>query len=241
MSLGFRDQKEASRRKWRLFRLLFSVAVFLMLGVFSYKAGTLLANREVVNLSGKVDSQAATIAALRDENAMLARQTEAAGQSEAEWRKRYEAEVPTGKALALFTMLKAQIEKGADPERIEFLVGLAANQQSCDSETRSKRFLVRTPLYDGATDAATFADRTIVVVAQGESATDAEGNPEAWFDVAKPVVLSFIEPGGASTEATGPLPLHHSVVRGDNEYRFSATADPRQGFISVTMERCAFP
>jgi hypothetical protein len=224
-----------------MIRLLFSMAVLVGLGVLAYQTGTLLAKREVIRLAGEVDTQAATIAALRDENAMLAQQAETAGQTEAEWRKRYETEVPTGKALEMYTAAKAQIEKGADPERIEFLIGVAANKQSCDSETRTKRFLVRTPLYEGASDAATFADRTIVVVAQGESAADASGNPEAWYDVAKPVVLNFVEPGGGGTEATGLLPLHHSVVRGDKEYRFSATADPRQGFISVTMERCAFP
>lgn len=241
MSLGFRDQKEASRRKWRLFRLLFTTAVLLALGVFAYQTGKVLAKREVISLRLEVDRQAAEIVALGDENAELRRQTEAAGLAEADWRKRYETEVPTGKSRELFALIQDQLGKGADPGRIEFLVGTAANKQSCDAVPVTKRFLVRTPLYDGANDASTFADRTIVVVALGESATDAEGNPEAWFDPAKPVVLRFVEPGGGGTEATGLLPLHHSVVRGDSEYRFAITAAERRGFVSVTAERCAFP
>jgi hypothetical protein len=241
MSLGFRDQKEASRRKWRLFRLLFTTAVLLALGVFAYQTGIVLAKREVISLRLVVDRQAAEIVALGDENAELRRQTEAAGLAEADWRKRYETEVPTGKSRELFALVQDQLGKGADPGRIEFLVGTAANKQSCDAVPVTKRFLVRTPLYDGANDASTFADRSIVVVALGESATDAEGNPEAWFDPAKPVVLRFIEPGGGGTEATGLLPLHHSVVRGDSEYRFAITAAERRGFVSVTAERCAFP
>jgi hypothetical protein len=241
MSLGFRDQKEASRRKWRLFRLLFTTAVLLALGVFAYQTGMVLAKREVISLRLVVDRQAAEIVALGDENAELRRQTEAAGLAEADWRKRYETEVPTGKSRELFALVQDQLGKGADPGRIEFLVGTAANKQSCDAVPVTKRFLVRTPLYDGANDASTFADRSIVVVALGESATDAEGNPEAWFDPAKPVVLRFIEPGGGGTEATGLLPLHHSVVRGDSEYRFAITAAERRGFVSVTAERCAFP
>lgn len=241
MSLGFRDQKEAKRRRWRLIRLLFSLVVFVALGVVAYRTGTVLANREVVRLRLEVDKQFADIAALTGENVELLQLTEAARQAEADWRKRYETEVPTGKSRELLTLMQEQIKNGADPARIEFLISTAAKEQSCDATPVTKRFLVRTPLYEGANDAATFADKTIVVVALGESATDATGNPEAWFDPAKQVVLRFIEPGGGSTEAIGLLPLHHSVVRGNKEYRFSAVATVRQGFVSVTAERCSFP
>jgi hypothetical protein len=218
MSLGFRDQKEARRRRWRFFRLLFFTAVLVGLGIVAYQTGTLLANREVSRLRLEVEKQSTDIAALRDENVQLRQQAEAASQAEAEWRERYEVEVPTGRTLELLALIKEQINKGADPERIEFLVG-----------------------YEGANDAVAFADNTVIVTAQGESATDVNGNPEAWFDVAKPVLLRFAEPGGGGTEATGLLPLHHSVVRGDKEFRFSAVAAERQGFLSVTVERCAFP
>ena len=241
MSLGFRDQKEARRRRWRFLRLLFSTAVLIGLGVVAYQTGTLLANREVSSLRLEVENQTADITALRDENANLRQKAETALQAEAEWRGRYEAEVPTGKTLELLAMINEQMNKGADTERIEFLVGAAGKERSCDGEPRTKRFLVRTPIYEGANDAVAFANNTVIVTAQGESATDANGNREAWFDVAKPVLLRFVEPGGGGTEATGLLPLHHSVVRGDKEYRFSAVAAERQGFLSVTVERCAFP
>jgi len=241
MSLGFRDQKEAKRRRWRFIRLLFSTAVLVGLGVVAYQTGTLLANREVSVLRLEVERQSTDIAALSDENAILLQQAEAARQAEAEWRDRYEADVPTGKSLELLALIKEQMNKGADPGRIEFLVGAAAKKRSCDGESRTKRFLVRTPIYEGANDAVAFADNTVIVTAQGESATDANGNREAWFDVAKPVKLRFAEPGGGGTEAAGLLPLHHSVVRGDKEYRFSAVAAERQGFLSVTAERCDFP
>ncbi|MEN8196228.1 MAG: transposase, partial [Pseudomonadota bacterium] len=72
-----------------MIRLLFSMAVLVGLGIFAYKTGTVLAKREVVRLAGEVESQAATIAALRDENAKLAQQAKTAGQTEAEWRERY--------------------------------------------------------------------------------------------------------------------------------------------------------
>jgi hypothetical protein len=217
------------------------MAVLVGLGVLAYKTGTVLANREVVRLAGEVESQAATIAALRDENAKLALQAETAGQTEAEWRKRYETEVPTGKSRELFDLVQEQMSKGADPARVEFLIGAAANERSCDGQTKTKRFYVRTPIYEGANDAVTMADNTVIVFAQGESATDADGNPEGWFDAAKPVLVRFIQPGGGGTEVSGLLPLHHSVVRGDREYRFSIAAAERRGFVIVTADSCAFP
>jgi len=241
MSMGFRDQKEARRRRWRLIRLLFSTALLVGLGVAAYRTGTVLAKREVTVLQAEVGRLSADLAAIRDENARLQQQTDAAMLAESQWKERYETEVPTGKARELFALVKEQIAKGADPARVEFLIAAAARERSCDTDAVTKRFLVRTPISVGASDAVTMAGGAIIVTAQGESATDAEGNPEAWFDTAKPLTARFAEPGGAATEASGLLPLHHSVVRGDREYRFSIVAAERQGFAYVTGDSCAFP
>lgn len=241
MSLGFRDQKEASRRRWRLFRLLFITAVLVGLGVVAYRTGTVLAEREVSGLRVEVDRLTTGIAALGGEKVELQQQVEAARLAETQWRERYDAEVPTGKSRELFALVEDQIAKGADPARIEFLVKTAANERSCDDQPRTKRFYVRTPIYEGANDAVTMADNAVIVFAQGESVIDVEGNPEAWFDAAKPVQVRFVQPGGGGTEVSGLLPLYHSVVRGDREYRFSITAAERRGFVFVTADSCAFP
>ncbi len=241
MSYGFSEQKEARRRMWRVIRWLFATVLFLFLGVTSYWTGSKLAVSEVSRLQQEVDELARVVADLDDRNTQLQAQAAEAGESEARWRARYEAEVPTGNNKELLALIERQIEKGADPDRVAFLVNTAADERSCDGNTQTKRFLVRTPLYTGANDAVTFARNTITVTAQGESASNAEGKPEAWFDPAKTVTLRFFEPGGASSKASGALPLHHSVVRGDGEYRFSIVAGEKRGFIGVTIERCAFP
>ncbi len=224
-----------------MIRWLFSMVFFLFLGVTSYWTGSRLAVREVSRLQQEVDELSRGVAELGDRNAQLRTQAAEAGENAAQWQARYKAEVPTGKSRELFALLKSQIDKGADPDRVAFLVRTAADERSCDSETQTRRFLVRTPLFVGANDAVTFARNSITVTAQGASASNAEGKSEAWFDPAKPVVLKFVNPGGASSEATGALPLHHSVVRGDGEYRFSIVAGEKRGFVSVTVERCAFP
>lgn len=217
------------------------MAFLVGLGVMAYQSGSLLAERETFRLRNQVDQLTETVASLRTENEQLLKQAEAAAQSATQWKERYEAEVPTGAEKEIFALIREQVDSGADPERIKFLVSTAARQQSCDGQAVTKRFLMRTPLYEGASDAVTFADGAIVVTGIGESATDAEGNREAWFDAGKPVTVRFVQPGGEATEATGVLPLHHSIVRGDSEYRFNIVAGERRGFITATAERCAFP
>jgi hypothetical protein len=224
-----------------MIRFVITLAVLVALGVSAYRTGTFLAERETVRLQAEVELLTAEVAALTDGKAQAEQQMEAARQAESEWRERYETEVPTGKERELLDLIREQTASGADPARIAFLITTAAKERSCDAEAVTKRFLPRTPISVGASDAVTFAEGAIVVTGEGESASNAEGQPEAWFDAGKPVTLRFIKAGGGASEATGLLPLQHSVVRGDSEYIFNIVAGERQGFVSATAVRCAFP
>jgi len=241
MSFGFAEQKAARRRRWRVVRWALTIALLLVLGISSYWTGSKLAVSEVTRLERKVEELEKNVAELSDRNTALQSETSAAKDSEAKWRARYDAEVPKGKSKELLALIEGQMAKGADPDRVAFLVGTAANERKCDSDLQTKRFLLRTPLYTGANDSVSFANNAIIVTGEGALATNQEGKPEAWFDPAQPVKLYFVEPGGRRTETAGVLPLHHSVVRGDSEFRFTILASDSHGFISVTAERCAFP
>lgn len=241
MSLGFRDQRQAKRRRWRVIRFLITAAVLIGLGIFAYRTGTFLAQRETVRLQADLARLDAEVTRLSGEKAKAEEDMATARQAEAEWRQRYETEVPTGKERELLDSIREQTAAGADPARIAFLITTASKERDCDAEGVTKRFLPRTAISVGASDAVTFAEGAIVVTGEGEPASDAEGKPEAWFDAGKPVTLRFIQAGGAASEATGMLPLHHSVVRGDSEYQFNIVAGERQGFVTVTAVRCAFP
>ncbi len=243
MSLGLHHQRtlERRRRRWRLVKWLLAVAAIAALGAVSYQAGSEFAKREVSRLRQEVDELSTEAASLRDENLKLQVQAEAAQRRSAEWQRRFETEVPKGRSGELLALVETQIEKGADPRRIAFMIEAAAKKQSCDGKPATRRFLVRTPIYAGANDSVSFAKNTVTVTGEGESATDASGRPEAWFDPAKPVNLQFVEPGGSRSEVAGLLPLYHSVVRGNSEYRFTIVAAEQRGFVNVTAERCAFP
>ena len=73
-----------------------------------------------------------------------------------------------------------------------------------------------------------------------ESARDADGNPHAWYDPNVPVTISFVTIGGDTEKVEGYLPLHHAVLVGKDEFRFTITEGTRS-FASVTAQRCDYP
>jgi len=148
--------------------------------------------------------------------------------------------VPTGRVATLLNNLREKLDAGVDQDRLAFLIASAANPRTCDEQPVTKRFLVRTPLYQGANDSVSFADGAIVVTAEGVAATDAQGRVEAWFDPAKPVTLHLTRIGGDTVDKTGMLPLHVSLVAGQSEYRFAAVEGP-QGFVQISGDRCDYP
>ena len=121
------------------------------------------------------------------------------------------------------------------------MIAAAGQTLKCTGEPAVRRFLVRTPIYRGANDAVTFAENAITVTASGVSAKDINGKPEAWFDPAEPVTLRITSIGGTTREASGPLPLHHTILWHDAEYRFSVVAADQRGFVLASAERCALP
>src|SRR5690606_18002201 len=178
---------------------------------------------------------------LQQQSAGLATDLAEARETVAAWQARYEREVPTGFVKEMMQLVQQKLEAGADEERLAFLVSAADQPRNCDGEPDTKRFIVTTELQSGgANDAVSFGDRSITVTAVGAAARDANGNLEAWYDPQKPVTMTFTQLGGTTIQAEGPLPLHHSVVAGDSEYRFTALPGAR-GFLTVTADRCDYP
>jgi len=241
MSLGFGDRSRRRRRFWgRLARFLFLIAVILVFGVFMYQVGVDRAQTDLTGLRQK-------IAELGQANAEWTRERETMTKTLATLRQRakmlqerYDREVPTGPSKPLVALVNQRLAAGVEPDRLAFVIGAAENLQQCDGPAQTKRFIVATPLYNGPNGAVGFADNTITVTASGMSARDDQGNPEAWYDTAEPVTVTFTQIGGEASEITGKLPLHHSIVLGDADYRFSLLEGAR-GFVKVVGERCSYP
>lgn len=153
--------------------------------------------------------------------------------------EKYKQEVPQGQFKQLTDLVRKQLDSGIKPERLAFVIESARPPKNC-SEPSLKRFVVKTPVYNGPHGTVAFGNGVVTVTGEGAAATNASGLPEAWYDSGKPVKIVFIEIGGKQTVKEGLLPIQHSLVVGSKEYRFTVAAGERS-FISVTSDSCDYP
>lgn len=242
MSLGLHESRWRRRRtlRWRVIKALLVLALLLAAGLFAYETGSMLAQMPVRDLEQQVARLNQDIEALRQANAQLDATAKAAKESEAAWQQRYEADAPMGESKELFNLLRDRMAAGVEARRLAFVIGATSNGRTCGDGAATKRFMVKTPLYQGANDQVSFGRETITITAEGANAVNAAGKAEGWFDPAKPVTVRFTEIGGKTSVKTGTLPLHHAMVAGGQEYRFTVVKGPT-GFVKVSGKRCKFP
>lgn len=152
---------------------------------------------------------------------------------------KYQQEVPQGEFKNLTDLVRKQLNAGIKPERLAFVIDAARPPKNC-TDPAVKRFVVKTPVYNGPHGTVSFGNGVVTVTGEGEAATNSNGMPEAWYDPGKPVKIVFIEIGGKRTVKEGLLPVQHSLVIGNKEYRFTVAAGERS-FISVTSDNCDYP
>lgn len=242
MAIGLREGRRRQRRKQRLTLIKFAAALtaLVMLGFFAYETGTAFANREVKNLSEELDQVKDQRNVIDAENQNLKTQLRDTQAKVAEWTQRYQQDVPTGEARDLFRELQKRLEAGVPATRLGFVIREAQVVDQCENEPSTKRFILRTKGARGRNNWVGYANTGIVVTGVGEAAVGANGAPQAWFDPAKPVTISFTKVGGKTTDVEGLLPLSHGVVLGDTEYRFNVVTGPR-GFVVVSGDKCKYP
>lgn len=241
MGFSRHSRRKAERRKrfWAgVVKLSILLGAMGAVAYNAYKFGVELKRDEIAGLETRLER-------ISDEKRSLeaeaARMTEALGAARAEaadYRDRYRAVVPSPQMRELVDMVRAKLDDGLSAQRLALYIRAARAPRDC-SPTETKRFLVRTPIYDGANTWVRFQD-LVTVTASGESAVAADGRPHAWFDPEQPVTVSFqVLGGGEAEQITGRLPLHHSVVVKDREFRFSI-APGKRGFLEVAGDACAF-
>lgn len=240
MGLGFSEQGRRRQRRLARLRAAFYLIVAGAIAIVAFQLGTMQAEQEIASRDQEIavlrDSEAALKQALGEVREMLA-SAEATGRA---LEDRYKRDVPSGPVKKLAALIRDRLEHGIDPERLADVISKTRNKQACDGEALTRRFLVRTPLSENANDSISFAGNTITVTGRGTAARDTEGNPEAWFDPAQPVEVNFVRVGGESSDISGKLPLHHAMVVGDYEFRFSVVEGAR-GFVNVVGTRCRYP
>jgi|TARA_B100001971_G_C18164891_1_gene523586 hypothetical protein len=152
---------------------------------------------------------------------------------------RYNDEVPTGDLKDLAMLTKQQLDDGIGKDRLEFVIRSARPPRNCTSP-ETKRFVTRTPFYRGPDSFVAFVGGSMTISGEGDAAVSGDGQPEAWYDPGKPVKITFTRIGGKTVVKEGLLPIHHSIVAGDKEHRFTI-AKGKRSFINVTSDSCDYP
>ncbi len=243
MSLGLHDTHERRRRRARrsFARWLFALGAIVAVGMIAYEIGSSLAEREVEELGQRLAELSDRVEEVEQQNTGLQADLILKDRRLKDSVLRYEREVPSGSLAALMGRIREKLEAGVDEDRLGFLIDSAGNPRSCDNKPVTKRFMVRTPISRSENDSVSFANNRITITALGESALNAEGKVEAWFDPAQPITLRLAQIGGRTTVEKGKLPLHASVIVKDKEYKYSVVAGQQRGFVEITGDRCDYP
>lgn len=244
LQAGFGGAYENRRRRQNRGRILRFIAFAIIVSLFfywGYEMGQDHAVSENSRLEESLRRQTEEAQLLRKEAESAVAARAAAESRAAEIQRQYLTEVPQGPAKEIAVLVNQRLEEGVSADRIAFVVGAVQDETRCQEELSSRRFIVQTPFTNGANSAITFADNTITVSAIGEPARNANGDPEAWFAKDQPVTITFTLIGGREMQATGMLPLQHSVVVDDTDHRFAITPESSRGFVRVTEQLCAYP
>lgn len=241
MTIGLYDPERRYRRRlWAgIVRVGFYIATLILVGLFAYQIGVERVEVREDRVQDRIALLEAANSRLEQEGIRLQAQARAAQIQYNELFQRFEREVPLGIKRELAELVTSLLDQGVAPERLAFVIGNAAQPRNC-VEPETKRFIMPTPAYRGANTSVGFADNRITVTGTGANAVAENGGVQGWFDPAQTVTLTFSVIGGNSSAVSGLLPLHHSLVLGDREYRFSVVEGERS-FVNVTADNCEFP
>ncbi len=196
----FGETRRRQRRAagWGLVRFLCALGAVLAVGVYGYLVGASANQARTAQLEADLARAQQDNLDLHDRMAAAAEQSADAAAAVESMRQRLAAAIPSSEAADLLGRLRAQLSAGADPARLAVLIDAAHDEDTCQSEPVTKRFMPRTPVSAGPLSWVRFDDR-VVVTGEGEPARSETGLAEAWYDPARPVRLQFRTLDGASS------------------------------------------
>ena len=226
------------RSAQRLANALGLLAVILIAILIGFWLGKQYGAEQLITLKDEVHALTEERESLQDNVMELSATAQTANKRYEQLQEEVESILPAGPMQDLVTLVREQLKKGTDPERLAFVVRSARPPTGC-VDPDSKRFVVSTPAYSGPKSTAVIADGAIEVYGTGSSARNEKGQPEAWYDPAKRVAISFKYNNKTETKK-GILPLRYSIVVNDREYRFTIEPGARS-FAKATYDSCSYP
>jgi hypothetical protein len=234
---------DPDRRRRRTLGTLLRAAIFLLVlaaaSAFAYQIGIERMKGRQTSLEERIAAAELARSTAEETARRMAEEARSAERRSDELAARLAADVPAPEVLELAGVVAERLAAGVPADRIAFFIRSASLARDC-SEASTRRFVVATPIYRGGNTSVGFAGGTVTVSGTGESARTAEGAPQAWFDPARPVTLTFTTIEGEVHDVTGTLPITHAFVLGAEEHRFVIAAGERS-FAEVTADRCPFP
>ncbi|MBC7951229.1 MAG: hypothetical protein H7Z12_05310 [Rhodospirillaceae bacterium] len=231
-----RRRSRRGQQSWHIWLKLLKFVMFVALvgatGFYGFQVGQKLALEDVTAARQEIDRLTALEAAHQEQAAKLQSELDETRKRADEFQAKYIQVAPSEDMRDLTAQLRAKLDSGIDAKRLTFVINNAERPKRCGGES-TKRFMVKTAKFDGASTWVRFAE-LITVSAEGSGS----GGEQA-FDADKPVTVHFTAIGGKETQVVGKLPLQHSMVVKGGEYRFTI-APGAKGFVEVTGDRCEY-
>ena len=177
---------------------------------------------------------------LSERAASAEQRAEAAITRAARLQRSYDADVPQGQTRELLDLVQQRLKDGVPAARLEFLLREARVERKCDPPSETKRLLVHTSVTPTPAATAGFAENQITVTVEGAPQRKPDGRTDPIFDPQQPVTLHLLRIGRDVAKAEGRLPLSHSLVLGDREFRFTVKAADK-GQAELIAQVCDFP
>jgi len=231
MAIGSRFSRERRRRRGefllRVTKWLVVLGIFLGLGVAAYRSGLELARSEVTALERRLDEVATEARDYQMRNSRLDSDLRQAREANVALQRRYERDVPTGDAAALFSLAQQRIASGLPRGRVEQVLRDAAPVRRCEGRGQSRRFAVAYGARAPEDAGITLLDGLVRVVVSAPNQAD---------DLARAASVSVTVAGADPVVLTG-LPQRHPVVLGNAEMTLNVTSEIR-GFATASLTTC---
>lgn len=227
-----------NRAAHRLSSFLAYLALMLIAGLIGFWLGKQYGAEKLITAQAKVETLLETEKQQQEQITELSTKVQATNMRFEKLKKNVESTTPIGKAKDLVQLINTELDKGADAERLSFIIKSGRPPTGCiDPET--KHFVVATPLYKGPVSQVEIAGGAIKISAKGVSAKNDKGEKEVWYDPQRTITASFSYDDKKSNKK-GVMPIRQSLIVGEREYRFTIESGA-QSFAKVTFDSCNYP
>lgn len=226
------------RAAQRMSSFLGVLAVIIMASLLGFWLGKQFGAANGIRLNDEVKTLTAERDELQGQVTELSATAQTANKRYEQLQEEVESILPAGPTQDLVTLVREQLKQGMDADRLAFVIRSARPPTGCTAP-ENKRFVIKTPTYNGPTSYASIADGQIKITGSGQSARNEKNLPEAWYDPSKSVSVTILN-AGAQEVKQGILPLRYSTVIDDREYRFTIESGARS-FAKVVYDSCSYP